>query len=545
MKENETNNGTMQTRMLFFARVVYRRAYDCTLNRSKSMDAAINLYRKSGLFHLDQNIYNALKNDEIAGLKDISARLRKMEPSKREKVLKEYQSTTTEDLMEYYYTERAYKTAESLRNSSDKKDRELCRNLDKCAIKITDKVDRADDEYYDSKTYELAKEGLIIMAVSKKYVKLNLLEKFLKKEGADKLDIFSKSSRESEYDQMIEKAYDEMYWSESGNYRVGLESWCILLDEHKEKIIEFSEKLKKLTADERWEVLDFIRRNIYNKYETEEAANARRSVIKGILDEDKMQEAMEIFESVCRRMVEVFKSMNYDDFDCFRIFDKNGKWNIKFKYGDFYSKVKDFHNDVERIQNLLQDLNGTELTKILYRFNEFVSLTEKEYFVQKAKEEKEKKEVVCEQAEERVEENNNVECDRDAVNEVKKYRQRCINIVKKFNGIIDKTVLLKELQNSISHEDAKKTIKVFLKNIDVDREVEEIDFDGAIRGFSRLIVQDVCQTVCLEWHNLVMTHAGYKRIVKIVTQIQAQQNAAQLGVDLDVGLRRWPNQWLQ
>lgn len=77
-----------------------------------------------------------------------------------------------------------------------------------------------------------------------------------------------------------------MYWSNSGNYKVMLENWCMLLDEHKEKIIEFSEKLKQLPEDERIKVLNFIRRNINNKYETEEAAERRRAVIKGILDED-------------------------------------------------------------------------------------------------------------------------------------------------------------------------------------------------------------------------------------------------------------------
>lgn len=77
-----------------------------------------------------------------------------------------------------------------------------------------------------------------------------------------------------------------MYWSNSGNYKVRLENWCMLLDEHKEKIIEFSEKLKHLPEDERVMLLNFIRDNINNKYETEEAAERRRAVIKGILDED-------------------------------------------------------------------------------------------------------------------------------------------------------------------------------------------------------------------------------------------------------------------
>lgn len=56
-------------------------------------------------------------------------------------------------------------------------------------------------------------------------------------------------------------------------------------------------------------------------------------------------------------------------------------------------------------------------------------------------------------------------------------------------------------------------------------------------------VERLCSTVCLQWHDLVMTCKGYKRIVKIVTAIQAVQNAKNLGVDLDIGLTKLPNQW--
>lgn len=60
----------------------------------------------------------------------------------------------------------------------------MCKSLDRCADNIISKVDRPDDESVDSRVYELAKEGLIILTVTKKYIQHKLLEK-----GAVKVDI--------------------------------------------------------------------------------------------------------------------------------------------------------------------------------------------------------------------------------------------------------------------------------------------------------------------------------------------------------------------
>lgn len=545
MKENENNTiyDGMWGKMLSLAVDVYRSAYDVTGNRTTSQNMSINLYRKSGLFHLDQEVYENLTDDEINRLKNVSSYLRKLDPENREKVLQWYKRASFDHLTEYFYTDRATKLASSFRNSDNEKDQKLCKSLDRCADNIISKVDRPDDESVDSRVYELAKEGLIILTVTKKYIQHKLLEK-----GAVKVDIMQKkpiSAEEKEkYNDLLRKVQNEMYWSNSGNYKVMLENWCMLLDEHKEKIIEFSEKLKQLPEDERIKVLNFIRRNINNKYETEEAAERRRLVIKGILDEDqdaerrrvmnKINEALEIFDDLCGRINDAFKGEGCD-FDRFRMFDARGNWNIKFKYADFYNQVEDFYNDVERIQSILHSLNRDDLARALKSIDEKIALREKQCARVLVREEDEKPV------------DDDTTSERKLLNAIKDYQKKCIKIVKRYNGIIDKTILLEELQKTVNGDDFKRMIAISADmDIIEDNDIDKISIDENFkRTFARMIVQNVCDTVCLEWHNLVMTHAGYKRIVKIVTQIQAQQNAAQLGVDLDVGLRRWPNQWLE
>ena len=544
MKENEDRYYESKLGdMLYCANTVYRRAYDSGLNRTDSIEAAVKLYRKSGSFHLNQRIYETLADDEIDDLVKISAYLRRLDPKKREIALERYAKDSRKYLNQYFYTERASKLAEAFRNSDNENDQKLCRSLDRCACNITNKVDRADDKNYDSKIYELAKEGLIILAVTKKYIQHKLLEN-----GAVKVDILQKepisAEEKQKYDDLLNRVQNEMYWSNSGNYKVRLENWCMLLDEHKEKIIEFSEKLKQLPEDERVMLLNFIRRNINNKYETKEAAERRRAVIKGILDEDqdaerrrvmnKINEALEIFDGLCGRINDAFKGERCD-FDRFRMFDAHGNWNIKFKYADFYNQVEDFYNDVERIQSILQSLNRDDLARALKSIDEKIALREKHCARVLVREEDEKPV------------DDDTASERKLLNAIKDYQKKCIKIVKRYNGIIDKTILLEELQKTVNGDDFKRMIAISADmDIIEDDDIDKISLDENLkRRFARMIVQNVCDTVCLEWHNLVMTHAGYKRIVKIVTQIQAQQNAAQLGVDLDVGLRRWPNQWLE
>lgn len=83
---------------------------------------SINLYRKSGLFHLDQEVYENLTDDEINRLKNVSSYLRKLDPENREKVLQWYKRASFDHLTEYFYTDRATKLASSFRNSDNEKD---------------------------------------------------------------------------------------------------------------------------------------------------------------------------------------------------------------------------------------------------------------------------------------------------------------------------------------------------------------------------------------------------------------------------------------
>lgn len=57
-------------------------------------------------------------------------------------------------------------------------------------------------------------------------------------------------------------------------------------------------------------------------------------------------------------------------------------------------------------------------------------------------------------------------------------------------------------------------------------------------------IRILTSTTCLEWHNLIMTKKGWDRIVKIVLENLSQAQASCLGVNMNIGLNRFPTQWV-
>lgn len=115
----------------------------------------------------------------------------------------------------------------------------------------------------------------------------------------------------------------------------------------------------------------------------------------------------------------------------------------------------------------------------------------------------------------------------------KEVLRNAMKIVKSFGGIIDKTKLADELfSNTVDY--MSKLNKGYW---------DMVANEAEIRQLVNRTIHELSRTTCLEWHNLVMSCAGYKRIVRIMTQIQSVVHAAQMGVDLDIGMNRLPNQW--
>lgn len=102
--------------------------------------------------------------------------------------------------------------------------------------------------------------------------------------------------------------------------------------------------------------------------------------------------------------------------------------------------------------------------------------------------------------------------------------RRAMRLVKEMGGLVDKTYLQDQLTKTFENEYKKDT--------------KDSKYDLA-----KLAIDELCKTTCLEWHNLVMTRAGYTRLVKIFTQIYSTKMAAAFGVDLDIGMNKLPNQW--
>lgn len=121
-------------------------------------------------------------------------------------------------------------------------------------------------------------------------------------------------------------------------------------------------------------------------------------------------------------------------------------------------------------------------------------------------------------------------------------------IVKENANIIDVKLLRKRLSN-VLHCAYKKEFDAIAKQFNSRAFTGPTTTSGWMyeNELAHDIISDaverLCSTVCLQWHDLVMTCKGYKRIVKIVTAIQAMQNAKNLGADLDIGLNKLPNQW--
>lgn len=108
------------------------------------------------------------------------------------------------------------------------------------------------------------------------------------------------------------------------------------------------------------------------------------------------------------------------------------------------------------------------------------------------------------------------------------------NILKEFNGIVDKDVFLNELESAIEQSKILDTNLAF-------EAINQTERDA--RGVACAVTNMLCEREVLEWRNLLMTRKGYNRIVRMFSEFFAQRMAGNLfNTPLDIGCT-YPSSW--
>lgn len=123
----------------------------------------------------------------------------------------------------------------------------------------------------------------------------------------------------------------------------------------------------------------------------------------------------------------------------------------------------------------------------------------------------------------------------DQVEKVRKTSERmALDLLNEFNGILDKTVMIEILAERLQHNLDNQKFAY--------RSAFNYIYDDAYNA-SKNAINSICEKWALEFHNVVMTHAAYERMVKMFAKIYSAKMAAAFGVKMDIGLNKIPVQW--